>query len=87
MLIFKALREEKLAFLVQKFVEAELGHEYAHPQPPVMDDVYKDSDKNTPIIYVLSQGAEPTALFLRFAKKILGEQEDGKSGYTIISLG
>lgn len=73
MLIFKALRQEKIAFLVQKFVEHELGHHYAHPKPPVMDDVYNDSDKNTPIIYVLSTGAEPTALFLRFAKKTLEE--------------
>ena len=48
-----------------------------------MDDVYKDSDKNTPIIYVLSTGAEPTALFLRFAKKTLTENQS----YTIISLG
>jgi hypothetical protein len=49
-----------------------------------MDDVYKDGDNKTPIIYVLSQGAEPTALFIRFAKKILGDSE---AGWRIISLG
>ncbi len=33
---------------------------------------------------MLSPGAEPTALFLRFAQKTRGDQEDA---YTIISLG
>jgi dynein heavy chain len=48
-----------------------------------MDEVYADSDNKTPIIFVLSQGAEPTELFLRFAKKVRGDSE----GYEIISLG
>lgn len=73
MLIFKALREEKIVFKIKDFVENELGHEYAHPMPVSMDEVFKDSDFKTPIIFVLSQGAEPTALFLRFAKKIKGD--------------
>lgn len=49
-----------------------------------MDEVFKDSDNKTPIIYVLSPGAEPTALFLRFAKKMKGDSLDA---YQIISLG
>jgi len=84
MLIFKAFRQEKINYLVQKFVETELGHDYAHPAPPLMEDVYAGGDKTTPIIYVLSTGAEPTSLFLRFAKKTL---EDAENNYTIISLG
>lgn len=54
MLVFKAMRTEKINYLVQKFVEQELGHDYAHPAPPLMDDVYADGDKTTPIIFVLS---------------------------------
>ena len=49
-----------------------------------MDEVFKDSDNKTPIIYVLSPGAEPTALFLRFAQKLKGDSLDA---YQIISLG
>jgi hypothetical protein len=41
-----------------------------------MDETFADSDNKTPIIFVLSQGAEPTALFLRFAKKMRGESND-----------
>ena len=69
MLIFKALREDKLVFKMREFVEKQLGHSFAHPLPVSMDEVFADSDNKTPIIFVLSQGAEPTALFLRFAKK------------------
>lgn len=84
MLIFKSLRTEKINYLVQKFVEQELGHNYAHPAPPSMDDVFADGDRTIPIIFVLSQGAEPTSLFLRFAKKTLPDPENS---CTIISLG
>jgi dynein heavy chain len=76
MLIFKALREEKLVFKMREFVEKELGHAFAHPMPVSMDEVLKDADNKTPIIFVLSQGAEPTALFLRSAKKVKGEGND-----------
>jgi hypothetical protein len=54
MLIFKALREEKLVFKNREFVEKVLGHSFAHPMPVSMDEVYKDSDSKTPIIFVLS---------------------------------
>lgn len=34
-----------------------------------MGDVYKDSDVKTPIIFVLSSGADPTQLVYNFAKE------------------
>jgi len=54
LLVFKAFREDKLVFKMREFVEKELGHSFAHPQPVLMDDVFKDSDNKTPIIFVLS---------------------------------
>ena len=56
----KALREEKLVFKIRDFVNEFLGTEFANPRPVLMDEVFKDSDPHTPIIFVLSQGAEPT---------------------------
>lgn len=44
MLVFKALREEKLSFLIKSFVEKKIGRLFAHPSPVKMEDVYKDSD-------------------------------------------
>jgi len=54
MLVYKAFREEKLLFKMRKFVEEELGHSFAHPMPVLMEEVFKDSDNKTPIIFVLS---------------------------------
>ncbi|RHY19653.1 hypothetical protein DYB36_000313 [Aphanomyces astaci] len=33
-----------------------------------MEDIYKDTDRKTPCIFVLSAGADPTGMLLRFAK-------------------
>jgi dynein heavy chain len=81
MVVFKAVREDKLAFKMRDFVEYELGNSFAYPLPSSMDQVFKDSDFRTPIIFVLSAGAEPTEMFNRFANKM------GKTDPRIISLG
>lgn len=52
--MFKALREEKLVFKIKEFVEKELGHAFAYPMPVSMEEVFKDTDNTTPIIFVLS---------------------------------
>jgi len=35
-----------------------------------MDDVFKDTDYRTPLIFILSQGADPLLGLLRFAKEM-----------------
>ena len=72
--------------MIKKFVEENLGRLFAHPISVVMDDVYKDSDNKTPVIFVLSPGADPMNMMLRFAKKIKGETNLDES-LSIISLG
>lgn len=61
MLVYKAVRDEKLVFKMREFVEKELGHMFAHPLPVRMEEVYNDSDNKTPVIFILSTGAEPTS--------------------------
>jgi hypothetical protein len=39
-----------------------------------MDIIYPDSNINTPIIYVLSTGADPTSILYNYAAKV--EMED-----------
>lgn len=50
-----------------------------------MDDIYLDSDYKTPMIFVLTVGADPQSQILKFTQKIKGEDLEGKL-YTI-SLG
>jgi dynein heavy chain len=47
-------------FAFSKYVELELGKQYAESPIATMDSLFADSDKKTPIIFVLSSGADPT---------------------------
>lgn len=85
LLLFKAFREEKLSFLIKDFVRDTLGPKFSESLAVSMDDVYADSDYKTPVIFVLTAGAEPTGSLLRFVKKMKGENLE--ENITIISLG
>jgi dynein heavy chain len=47
-----------------------------------MDVMYKDLDKTIPLIFVLSQGADPTSQLLKFAQEMQFSEK-----LTAISLG
>jgi dynein axonemal heavy chain len=70
LLLLKALREEKLLFAISDFVAAQLGRKYVEPTRVKLEDVYRDSDYKTPIVFVLSAGADPSSMLLRFAKEM-----------------
>jgi dynein heavy chain len=82
LLLVKALREDKLQQSIAVFVAKQLGSRFAESLNATMEDIYRDLDNRTPCIFVLSSGADPTGMLLRFAKK---------SGYgdrlNIVSLG
>mmetsp|Transcript_39172 Transcript_39172/g.65698 ORF Transcript_39172/g.65698 Transcript_39172/m.65698 type:complete len:1242 (-) Transcript_39172:75-3800(-) len=68
LLLLKVVSTEKLVFAFSDFVVKEMGKEYVEVQNIKLADVYKDTDKTTPVIFVLSSGADPTGMLLRFAK-------------------
>lgn len=77
LLIIKVLREEKLVFACAQYVAGKLGTEFTEPPPWSLDDVFPDTSCRTPIIFILSTGADPTAMLQRFAEKngyITGER-------------
>ena len=82
LLVLKVFRPEKVLFACAEFVSAQLGREFIEPQSTKLEDVYKDTDFKTPIIFVLSTGADPTGILLRFAK-----QRDYTERLQTISLG
>ena len=54
LLILKIFKPEKLMFAFSKYVEEELGKQYSESPIATMDALFSDSDKKTPIIFVLS---------------------------------
>lgn len=82
LIVLKAFRPEKMLFAIQNYVEAESGRFFIEPPSTSLEVIYKDLDVKTPLIFVLSQGADPTAALVRFTK------EHGMiEKFNVISLG
>jgi len=60
MLMIKIFKPQKIIYAAQEFVKEELGAVYAEAPIAKMDTLFADSSSKTPIIFVLSQGADPT---------------------------
>lgn len=54
MTIQKIFRPDKLLFAMTDYVRTQMGKNFAESPPASMDMLYKDSDKVTPVIFVLS---------------------------------
>ena len=83
-LFTKIFREDSLLFSVQRYIGDNLGQQFTEIPPLNIEEVYKDSNKSTPVIFILSTGADPTGMLQRFAvtkDRIPGER------LHIISLG
>ncbi|CEM19434.1 unnamed protein product [Vitrella brassicaformis CCMP3155] len=83
LLLVKSFREENLLFAVRNFVAAELGKEFVEPPPFDLLGAYQDSKNISPIIFVLSPGADPIGYLLKLAK----ENGPGEERLHILSLG
>jgi len=80
LIMIKILNREKVRMACLKFVEEELGSFYTENPSVAMVDLFSDSNKITPIIFVLSQGADPTEALKTYAV-------NNKIPLGIISLG
>ncbi|KAI5075577.1 hypothetical protein GOP47_0009653 [Adiantum capillus-veneris] len=84
LVLLKCLREEKFVYACEVFIKANLGSQFVGSIPLQLEEVFKDTSNTTPIIFILSTGADPTGILQRF-----GERVDRKPGERlhIISLG
>ena len=83
-LIMKIFRDDSLLSGIQRYIAEKLGQQFTEIPPLNIEEVYKDSNKSTPVIFILSTGADPTGMVQRFAitkDRIPGER------LHIISLG
>lgn len=69
MVVYKILREEKLISLIKNYVLNILGKIFI--ESPVFDlkGAFTDSASSTPIIFVLSPGADPISYLLALSKE------------------
>ena len=83
MLVLRVFRKEKLNSAVTDFVGKHLGRVFTVTPPFDLDAAYQTSDCYTPLIFILSNGADPNDALLQLAK------EKGKDGgqLRIVSLG
>jgi len=70
LLVIRLLRDEKLVFAVANYVRQAMGAEFTEPAPWRLEDVYPDTSCRTPVIFILSTGADPTAMLQRFSHKM-----------------
>lgn len=67
-LLLKCVREEKVLYASRDFVRTELGPEFTESPPLDLNRAVADATPATPIIFILSQGADPTDLLKKFAE-------------------
>lgn len=68
LIILKSFRPEKIAFSFQNYVKDNMGNFFIEGQNVTMDVVQADTNSKTPLIFILSTGADPTAQLLKFAE-------------------
>lgn len=52
---------------MQNFVSEKLGQKYIEPPPFDLPNAFNDSNATSPLLFILSPGADPTAALLKFA--------------------
>ena len=67
-LILRALRPDKCIQGIQITVAETYGERFIEAPPFDLPAVFADSSATSPLIFVLSSGADPTAIFLKFAE-------------------
>ncbi|KAL0488326.1 dynein heavy chain [Acrasis kona] len=67
LLLLKCFCEEKLLFGVTEFVRTELGDQFTRSPALDLDLALRDASASTPIVFILSQGADPTDMLQKFA--------------------
>merc|ERR1719271_1341706 len=69
-------------FGVQQHTRQSLGSDFVVFPTPTMAEIYADSTQSTPVVFVLTTGADPTGMLLRFCQEMGMESSLG-----VISLG
>eukprot|EP00998_Keelungia_sp_KM082_P000856 NODE_10_length_4254_cov_122.132542_g9_i0.p1 GENE.NODE_10_length_4254_cov_122.132542_g9_i0~~NODE_10_length_4254_cov_122.132542_g9_i0.p1 ORF type:complete len:1396 (+),score=542.74 NODE_10_length_4254_cov_122.132542_g9_i0:376-4188(+) len=69
LLLVRCLREDRTMLAATKYVREVLGPRYAEPQPLDLDAVVEEANGRMPIVFLLSQGSDPTGMIEALAKR------------------
>jgi len=70
MIVLKAIRADKLIMAVQDYIVEHLDEQFISPPVFEISKSYKESSLTTPLVFILSKGADPNASFESFAHKM-----------------
>ncbi|CAM39085.2 putative dynein heavy chain [Leishmania braziliensis MHOM/BR/75/M2904] len=70
LLLVRALREDRTMLAAAQYISVSLGKIFAEPQQLELVDVVEETTGLTPIVFLLSQGSDPTTLIEASAKKL-----------------
>ncbi|KAL7058434.1 hypothetical protein AAHC03_016999 [Spirometra sp. Aus1] len=69
LILIRAWCTDRFVRQAKKYISDELGHRFAEDNLLNLEEVYADSSKNTPIMNLLTVGADPTMLIEQSAKR------------------
>lgn len=69
MLLIRCFRIDRFRLAAQMFIAATLGTKYVEPESIQLEDIWRDADRFTPVILLLTPGADPTTALQDLAKK------------------
>lgn len=70
LLFLRCIRPDKVMMAIQAFVVEHMGVRFIEPPPFDLSATYRESDATTPLIFVLSAGADPMLDLLKLADEM-----------------
>ncbi|KAJ3125137.1 Dynein heavy chain 1, axonemal [Nowakowskiella sp. JEL0407] len=70
LLVLRGLRADKVTSAIQEFVAENLGDRFIEPQTSDLSALFKESNCCSPLIFVLSPGADPASSLYKFAEEM-----------------